>query len=293
MEVIITGATGFIGNALCQEMIEHGYKVTAVVRPESQKKDKLPYGVNIIELSLDRLDELEGNYDLFYHLAWNGASGSDRDNFEIQYSNIQYTAAAIRAAKRCGCNKFVGAGSQAEYGVVNGVCKEDVVVPQPFMMYGAAKLASYHMGRLLAEQLGVAFVWPRIYSVYGVGENEGTLISYVLRTLKEGKAPELSPCENMWDFMYITDCVRALRMLGENNESCGTYNVSAGNPRVLNEYINEISCIICKNNNIKFGAKNVDLTKTYQLEPDISRLNSIGFFTKVSFEQGIHLIYEM
>ena len=109
------------------------------------------------------------------------------------------------AAKASGCMKFVGAGSQAEYGVIHGRASEAAAVPHPFMMYGAAKLATYHMGRILAKQVGIQFVWPRIYSVYGVGENSGTLISYLIETLKKGETPQLSPCENMWNFLYIDD----------------------------------------------------------------------------------------
>jgi nucleoside-diphosphate-sugar epimerase len=287
MKVLITGATGFIGNALCKELIDSGHNVTAVIRPNSQKKGKLPKGVNIIELSLDKLSELNGNYDLFYHLAWNGSSGADRNDFDIQNSNIQYTAEAIKAAKRCGCIKFIGAGSQAEYGVVHGVCKEDTTVPNPFMMYGAAKLASYHMGKVLSEQLGISFVWPRIYSVYGVGENEGTLISYVIKTLKEGGVPELSSCENMWDFMYITDCVRALKIIGENVNVQGVYNISKGEPKFLKRFVEEIRDVVKPDAVINFGAKKNDINKVFWLEPDVTKLKNIGFQCQIEFREGI------
>lgn len=227
MRVLITGATGFIGVALCKEMIKNGNEVTAIIRENSNKKSKLPKEVEIVELSLDKLNKFNGSYDLMYHLAWNGSSGNDRNDFDMQYSNIKYTVEAIKLAKRCNCKKFIGAGSQAEYGVVHGEAKEDETICKPFMMYGAAKLAAYHMGKIVAEQEGISFVWPRIYSVYGVGENEGTLISYLVKTLQEGKVPELSACENMWNFMYIDDCTRALRMLGENKEAEGIYNVAS------------------------------------------------------------------
>ena len=193
MRVLITGATGFIGVALCKEMIKNGNEVTAIIRENSNKKSKLPKEVKIVELSLDKLNEFNGNYDLMYHLAWNGSSGNDRNDFDMQYSNIKYTIEAIKLAKRCTCKKFIGAGSQAEYGVVHGEAKEDETICKPFMMYGAAKLAAYHMGKIVAEQEEISFVWPRIYSVYGPGENEGTLISYLVKTLKEGKCIGLFP----------------------------------------------------------------------------------------------------
>ncbi|MCX7714589.1 MAG: NAD-dependent epimerase/dehydratase family protein [Clostridia bacterium] len=288
MNIIVTGATGFIGSDLCSEMLKAGHSVTAVVRPNSPKKEKLPDGVFVIEMSLDELCNLTGKYDVFYHLAWNGCIGGDRDNFDIQHTNIKYTKEAVKAAKRCGCFKFVGAGSQAEYGVVHGLCNEETA-PNPFMMYGAAKLAAYHMGRLVAEQEGISFVWPRIYSVYGVGESEGTVLSYVVSTLLKGEAPKLSSCENMWDFLYVTDCAAALGLLGEKKDAHGIYNVSYGKPKPLKEFILEIRDMIAPNTEICFGARKTDKNKTFWLEPDVSKLKNEGFEPKIGFPEGIYL----
>lgn len=289
MKVVITGATGFIGTALCSEMIEAGHEVTAIIRPGSLKRERLPKGVTVIELELNRLSELEGKFDLFYHLAWNGSSGDDRNDFYIQNSNIVYTVEAVKAAKRCGCNKFIGAGSQAEYGVVKGVCTEETN-PKPFMLYGAAKLSAYHMAKIVAEQEGISFVWPRIYSVYGVGENPGTLISYLISTLLKGESPELTSCENMWDYIYITDCVKALRLLGEKKLSDSSnyiYNISHGAPRLLKDFVKEVRDIIDPGAELKFGAKYSNAGKNYWLEPDVTKLLYEGFRPEVSFKRGI------
>lgn len=275
MEAIVTGATGFIGAALCRELADNGHNVTAVVRRGSQRIYKLDKRVNVIELDLDEISKLAGNFDVFYHLAWNGSSGGLRNDFDTQTSNIGYSAEAMKAAANCGCRKFIGAGSQAEYGVVKGKCSEQTC-PKPFMMYGAAKLSTYNMCRVLAEQIGISFVWPRIYSVYGVGENEGTLLSYLIGCLKNNIKAELSPCENMWDFMYITDCARALRMLGENEQTEGIYNVSAGKPRVLKVFVEKARDIVNPQGEIIFGAKTSDPRKTFWLEPCVDRLKDIG-----------------
>lgn len=288
MRAIVTGATGFIGTALCRELMENNYEVTAVIRPDTKRKDKVPLGVNIVELSLDKINELEGNYDLFYHLAWNGSSGNDRNDFDMQYSNIKYTADAVRTAKKLGCKKFIGAGSQAEYGVVHEEAKEDETICKPFMMYGAAKLAAYHMGKIVAEQEEISFVWPRIYSVYGPGENEGTLISYLVKTLREGNIPELSPCENMWNFMYIDDCVRALRLLGENENTEGIYNVASSDTRLLKEFVIEAKNTINKNICVNFGAKKVNEKTTFWLEPNCTKINDLGYEDKIDFYDGIN-----
>ena len=298
---IVTGATGFIGTALCRELLQQGEKVIAVIRLNSEKKQKLlelqkesvmyEGRMQILEVELDKLEQLSDRYnieaDVFYHLAWNGSSGADRNDFDMQYSNVKYTADAIKTAKQCGCKKIVGAGSQAEYGVVHGVAREDETVPHPFMMYGAAKLAAYQMGQVLAGQLGISFVWPRIYSIYGVGENSGTLVNYIIDTLKDGKIPELSPCENMWNFMYITDCVRALRMLGESEQTQGIYHIASKDTRILKEFVKEIRDIVAPGMELGFGARTSDPNRTFWLEPDVRKIERIGVRSEVLFRDGI------
>lgn len=326
MKVVVTGATGFIGTALCRELQESGHEVWAVIRPGSAKREKLNFDrisedgqpedkqlkssrsgdkqlknnqsgekqqtqkLHIMELSLEQLPELPEyieSADVFYHLAWNGSAGAEREDFDIQYTNIRYTAQAVRAAVKCGCRKFVGAGSQAEYGVVREKAVEHETVPHPFMMYGAAKLAAYHMGRLVAGQEGIAFVWPRIYSVYGVGENAGTLVSYVVDCLKKGREPELSPCENLWNFLEITDCVRALRMLGERQDTEGIYHVASEDTRLLKEFVEEIRDVVAPGCALGFGVKKSDPERTFWLDPDTGRLRELGFSEEMEFEEGI------
>ncbi len=303
MRCIITGATGFIGNALVEEMLINGYEVVAVIRPDSSKRQKLDIlcdelkskgsigneSLRIIELGLDEIGKLDTEYnlqaDIFYHLAWNGSAGCDRDDFDMQYSNIKYTADAIKTAKACGCKKIIGAGSQAEYGVVKETVAEDKTVTKPFMMYGAAKVAAYQMGQVLASQVGITFIWPRIYSVYGVGENKGTLISYLVDTLLKGEEALLSPCENMWNFIYITDCTKALRLLGEKGEE-GIYNIASKDTRLLKGYVDEAIQVI-QRGKVTLGAKPSNPERTFWLEPDVRKLEGLGMEWEVKFAEGI------
>ncbi len=298
---IVTGATGFIGYALCQELLENNEYVIAVVRPESKNKKKLEklqaihtkytHYLKIIELELPDLELLYKKHqieaDRFYHLAWNGSSGKEREDFHIQSSNIAYMGMVIETAKACGCNKVIGAGSQAEYGVCRGEAREDATLPSPFMMYGAAKSAAYQLGRVLAKQTDISFVWPRIYSIYGVGENPGTLVNYVMNCLMNKEEPEISSCENMWNYMYITDCVRALRILGESNGTEGIYNIASKDTRPLKEFVKEISNIITPERELKFGQNQVS-ERTFWLEPNVEKLYALNnFMTRISFREGI------
>ena len=287
MKIAVTGATGFLGKALCRELTENGHEVTAIVRPESLENAKELEVRHLTALSLENLENLTGDYHAFFHLAWNGSAGEERNDYNAQLKNLTYMEKALQAAKNCGCHKLIGAGSQAEYGIIYDKAQEASTVPAPFMMYGAAKLACLHMGRILAKQLGITFVWPRIYSVYGPRKNDPTLLGYVARTLREGKVPELSACENMWDFMYITDFARAMRKLAEKPGTEGIYHIASGEPDRLQHFVEQLRDVVSPGAKLGFGAKPSDPNRTFWLEPDVTRLETLGFRCMMPFGSGV------
>jgi nucleoside-diphosphate-sugar epimerase len=141
-KIVITGATGMIGASLARCAVNEGIQILCIVRKNSEKLNNLPKSdlVKIEYCDIDQYSNLsfDTGYDVFYHLAWDKTSGSSRDDVDIQTSNIQYTLDAIRLAKRLGCKKFVGVGSQAEYGIVTEPLKPETPV-NPQSGYGIAK----------------------------------------------------------------------------------------------------------------------------------------------------------
>lgn len=179
---VITGPTGSIGTALIEHLISNGIEVLAIIRPDSKRTDNIPAHplVTKLKLNLNELDKvpnyLDGkNYDVFYHLGWDGTFGNSRNNMQGQLQNIQYTLDAVELASRIGCKKFVGAGSQAEYGRVEGVLSASTPV-FPENGYGIAKLCAGQMSRILCEQKQIEHIWTRILSIYGPYDGENTMI---------------------------------------------------------------------------------------------------------------------
>ena len=110
----------------------------------------------------------------------------------------------------------------------------------------------------------------------------------MIDTLKKGDIPELSPCENMWNYIYITDCVRVLRLLGEKDVSEGIYHIASDDTRILKEYVEEIRDIVAPGSALHFGAKQSNPKRTFWLEPDTEKIKKIDRESEeVSFFQGI------
>ncbi|MBR1487149.1 MAG: NAD-dependent epimerase/dehydratase family protein, partial [Synergistaceae bacterium] len=94
--IIVTGANSFVGSAFVKECLNNGYSICAVVH--NNHRDKLPDNPSLKIISCEmkgiaKLTELikKGDYDTFYHFAWDGVSNSDRMNTAIQLNNVQLT----------------------------------------------------------------------------------------------------------------------------------------------------------------------------------------------------------
>ena len=120
MRVAVTGPTGSIGSELVEELIAEGNEVIAIVRPGSARIENIPTtdAVKIVECDISDYKSLFGqdNCDLFYHLAWAGTTVDTRNNPISQADNTLYALDAACLAKNWGARKFIGVGSQAEYG---------------------------------------------------------------------------------------------------------------------------------------------------------------------------------
>ena len=168
-KAIITGVTGTIGMALLQELTDQGMEVLAICREGSDRNAQIPHDPKIkcIECSMDRLENITaeeyGRYDVCYHLAWMGTTGKSRNDMYLQNRNVRYALDAVEMAARLGCHTFIGAGSQAEYGHVQGKLTP-ATATNPVTGYGIAKLCAGQMTRERAHQLGMRHVWVRVLS---------------------------------------------------------------------------------------------------------------------------------
>ena len=296
MRIVITGPTGAIGHALIEKCIKNNDEVLAICHRGSQRIKTIPDNPSVKILELDLSDYLAfsknydnslGKYDMFYHFAWGFTTGDGRNNIEQQSLNIQYAINAVKLANAFGCKIFVGAGSQAEYGRVEGLLKPDTPV-HPENGYGIAKLCAGQLTRILCLQLGIRHIWTRILSVYGPFDGEGTLIISSLRKMLIGDDIPLTKGEQVWDFVYSSDAANAMYLLGTKGIDGKTYVIGNGKADILKNYIITMKEKSLSDSLLKFGAIPYSKKQVMHLCADISELTKdTGFYPEVSFEEGI------
>lgn len=295
---IITGATGAIGIALIKELTDSGIEVLVFAREESERNGNIPEHplVQTKYCALNQLESIENatgkTYDVFYHFAWEGTAGEDRNDMYMQNKNVKYALDAVGAAKRFGCRLFVGAGSQAEYGCAEEELRADTPV-FPEMGYGYAKLCAGQMTREYARQMGLEHIWVRILSVYGPGDSARSMIMSVIRDLKGGQVPRLTKGEQMWDYLYSGDAAKAFRLLGDKGVDGKVYVLGSGTARPLADYIEIIHELVNPACAIAFGDIPYSKNQVMYLCADVSELQEdTGWKAVVNFENGIRLTME-
>jgi len=225
-----------------------------------------------------------------YHFAWDGTTGAGRDDMYLQTRNIRHALDAVGAAARLGCKAFIGAGSQAEYGRVEGILRPDTPA-FPETGYGMAKLCAGQMTREYAHQLGVAHIWTRILSVYGPNDGMQSMVMSTIRKLKDGVVPRFTKGEQMWDYLYSEDAARAFRLLGEKGQDGKVYVLGSGQAQPLVHYIEQIREVYAPSAALEMGAIAYAPKQVMYLCADITELqNDTGFVATTSFREGIQRI---
>lgn len=296
--VIITGATGAVGTALIQEMIKNNVEVLVFCREGSERNKQIPEHSLVEKLycDLSELSEIQNDtgkeYDVFYHFAWAGTTGAARNDMYLQNQNVKYSLDAVSVAKRFGCTTFIGAGSQAEYGRVNGKLRGNTPT-FPENGYGIGKLCAGQMTREYAHSIGIKHIWTRILSIYGPNDGKQSMIMSTINALKEGKNPEFTKGEQLWDYLYSGDAAKAFFQLGNRGMDGKTYVLGSGEVKPLAEYINIIKNEINPLAEIRLGAIPYAFKQVMHLQADISELQAdVGFEPQVNFEEGIRNIVE-
>lgn len=240
MRILISGITSFLGINTGKALLKKGHEVYGILRPESRNKERLKgeKGIQLLSLNMESFllwekeNGIEAEYnnstternatsenlspvspaslselhfDAVLHFAWDGVGSLGRSDIATQEKNLAMSKAFFSWAKAHGVRRFFFAGSQAETG--RGTREE----PLPASPYGEKKLAFSEYG--LKNHGEMEFIDLRIYSIYGKGDHERSLVKTLVRNTLRGMETELGSGNKIWNFMAEEDFGRALAFL--------------------------------------------------------------------------------
>ena len=296
-KIVVTGATSMTGVALIEALIRDSEveKIYLVVREDTDKWYRIPIDRRIVRINCPMsqylyLPELiNDSCDCFYHFAWTRTSTyqESAEDILIKCQNISGVVSAVEAAIKLGCKKFIWAGSQSEYGIVEGIIKPNTPC-YPVRADGIAHYAAGLMGKLLAENNDIAFIWMRIFSAYGKYDRANSLISSTIRKLKNGEHCSFTKSEQLWDYVNSKDMGRAFYLVGKMVNTSKIYCVGSGEEHPLWYYIEMIREIVAPDAVLGIGELPYPDKPIMRLCADIDSLTrDTGWVPQVSFVDGI------
>ena len=278
---IITGGTGFIGVHLIETLLANKIEITALCRKDSPNLARIPAGVRI---AYD-FSELEP-CDVFYHLAWDGASGVGRGDALTQSKNVEFAlSAAELAATKLLCGKFIMLGTVYEH-FAESVSESNKFSGADF--YILSKQYAHSLVKQSAYKLQLPFVHCTICHPIGKHIKQEQMMAYVVSCLISGIPPEFGPGNSIYDIIAVEDVALGLYLLGAGNTGHGDYYIGSGAPRILRDYLIEAGQLIDPDISIAFDKKPDDGLRFDPEWFDISRIKEdVGFVPQVAFADAV------
>ena len=306
MKILITGAASFIGRHLVDCFLRKGDEVLALVRENARGKEHLlKYNDNfkLILSDINDIEKLNEDFDICIHLAWEGIGKTGRMDKILQDENIENAIKLMRVCKRNNAKRLLFAGSQAEYGQtlediiekygdnfdLSSLKEQDEDSPTKSKSeYGRAKLHLKTTLKELGDSLGIEYVHMRIFSVFGEGDHETSLISSCLDKFKENADIHIGECIQSWNYIYIKDLCEAFNLLAKADLTDEyVFNIAGDENKILMDYVKEIKGILNSKSNIIIEKRERADEGIPFLNPNIQRLKNLGFKEAYGFKGGI------
>ena len=299
-KAIVTGATGFVGSYLVKQLHESGYQVCAFVRCE-QSVPILPFAqeVTVVPCRLSEyksattsqlLSKFQGA-EVFFHLAWEGSAGEKRSDYALQLENVKHTCDAVRLASELGCGRFVGAGSIMEDEMQHSLPRDEAI-PVSTYHYSSAKYAAFLMAKTVAARNHISFLWGKISNAYGALDPTARFVNTMMRKMLDNQPCRLSPCTQLYDFIYVSELARAFHLIGEKGIPGKAYYIGSGRTRPLKEFVEIIRVSTATKSDIQYGALPGGISLDESCFDSRKLMMDTGFQCEIDFASGIRRALE-
>lgn len=288
--VIVTGADGFVGSRVVEQLVESGKDVLAIDLAAEPMRLGLGGGFSYLAADVFELDswtdKVGTGWDSWIHLAWAGSAGDARSDYQLQMKNALATVSCMKAAKGIGCSRFICAGSIMEKEAAAAV-ESQGSRPGMAYLYGIGKFIAHCLCKPIASAIGIDLVWPLITNAYGEGERSPRFINTTIRKMINGESLQFTSATQNYDFIHIDDVARAFLLISENGKPFHEYVIGSGQARPLKDFILEMRDALAPGSvpmfgDVPFTGTNLDLSvfDTTVTERDT------GFKARVSFAEG-------
>lgn len=297
---IVTGAAGFIGSHLTEQLLEQGHRVTGIDNLSTGYLTNLPQHPNLKFLHKDILtckpEDFPEPIDGIAHLAATASvTASWLQPLDTHHNNLSATVAVIQLCQALKIPRLVFASSAAVYGDQTQLPISESHPTHPIAPYGLQKLFSEQYATLFAQKLDLSFVGLRFFNVFGPRQDPSSpysgVISIFVKAMQQGWPINIyGDGEQTRDFIYVKDLAIALTkslIIPLQPGSSLICNLGTGKTTSLLKLVDILkTCFPDWQSEINFHPARIGDIRDSQA--DISKAASVlGFAPQWSIESGI------
>jgi nucleoside-diphosphate-sugar epimerase len=291
MNILITGANGFLGSNVAKQLHKEGYQLYLVSKNttniEQLISSHLYSSAHTHELSQYVEKVREFSPDVVLHFGWSGGNSyADVDSTGQLIDNVQPGIEFIKLLSTLDKKpKFIGLGSFAEYGDQKTPSDENTK-EAPINLYGLSKYTFKNYSKMLCEKYNIDWVWVRPCYIYGPHDVKTRLVPTLIHKLTNNQIVKLDECTAIVDYLYIDDFVQLLNVLIKEEKE-GIYNICSGNQYSIKEIVATLRILTESTSEIVY-----DTSLTRKNSPKYTcgvnrKILSLKNITKTSLHNGL------
>lgn len=291
MNILITGANGFIGKSLTKAFLKRGDFVYAIVTNKDEMKDISCSNLFVFELlfeNYNKISELVNKpIDLAYHFAWAGLCGESAQDVKLQVSNIVATSTLIENLAKLNTKKVVFASTMNTLELRSLIANPTKVAPRGVSIHVSSKINADIIARTLCHKYGIQFNDGLIAMAYGENNKSKMIPNVIMYSLINKKEINLVEGNNLYDMIYISDIVNAFIAIGEKGKASQSYYIGHNDKRTFKDIICSIRDVLNKDQQLNFGVYKEDNNLDYSLIDRSLLTKDTGWKPEADFNKSI------
>lgn len=288
-KILVVGGNGYLGKFLVKVLRENEADIFVISRNCEQSNSQFTVDITNFDETYKVIQKIKP--DIVYHLAANISRNRDFSIYEEMAAvNVQGTLNVLRSLEGINAH-FIFTSSSEIYGN-NASPFHENQIPKPVSPYSLTKINAEILVQTYSTNQSKKFTNLRVFNFYGESMPEGFFIPQMIQSLKKGEDFLMTKGEQVRDFLYVGDVVKALVLTAKNTSSYGeTMNVCSGKGTKLSQLAAAVNTSMKTKAKIVLGAIPYRDNEVWEMIGDNSKIKKIiGFEPKISIDKGIEIV---